>query len=416
MSTATLRNHRVIIASLFLPTTINFDPDAALRAPLVRGKDAMLAAAAPASDEDAQNPNKISLSSPTSPIFPSNPPKPLRPKFDMRLKSIVDDLTLRVESGTPVQTPSTEAVPNPFSSFSALASAFLSNAGPPAPAPRASLRPPAPPRIRRLSRSSSRIRSTSGLGASSPPLIDFTLELSAHANGGLNNAIGATGQTLGKKLWVGVLDVPPASVKDTDRPRIQEKLRAEAESIPVWVTDDEFHEHYDVFCHQVLWPSLHYAIPDAPKTKTFYESTSFRQYEAVNQKFADAIVQEYQEGDVVWVNDYHLLLVPQMVRAKLPNATIGFFLHVAFPSSEIFRCLAVRENLLRGMLGADLVGFQTHNYARHFRHTVSRILSLEALPGGINLESTSCEVAIFPIGIDVISLAEKRRDPTVAEW
>ncbi|KAG9125317.1 Meiosis-specific serine/threonine-protein kinase mek1, partial [Ceratobasidium sp. 392] len=272
---------------------------AALRAPLVRGKDAMLAAAAPSSDEDAQNPNSISLSSPVSATFPSNPPKPPpRPKFEMRLKSILDDLTLRVESGTPVQTPSTEAVPNPFSSFSALASAFLSSAGSATAKPQAALRPPAAPRTRRLSRSSSRIRSTSGLGTSSPPLVDFTLELSAHANGGLNNAIKAAEQALGKKIWVGVLDVPPASVKEADRPRIQEKLRTEAESVPVWVTDEEFHEHYDVFCHQVLWPSLHYAIPDAPKTKTFYESTSFRQYEAVNQKFADAIVQEYQEGDV----------------------------------------------------------------------------------------------------------------------
>ncbi|KAG9092931.1 hypothetical protein FS749_015330 [Ceratobasidium sp. UAMH 11750] len=419
MSTATLHRHRVIIASLFLPTTINFDQDVALRAPLVRGKDAMLAAAAPSSDEDAQNQGNIVLSSPASPTIPAHPPKAsLRPKFDMRLKSIVDDLTLRVESGTPVQTPSTEAVPNPFSSFSALASAFLSNAGSVTPAPRPSRRAPPPTRTRRLSRSSSRIRSTSGAlgGASSPPLADFTLELSAHANGGLNNAIKAVGHALDKKLWIGVLDVPTSSVKDTDRPRIEEKLRVEAESVPVWVTDEEFQKHYDVFCHQVLWPSLHYAIPDAPKTKTFYESTSFRQYEVVNQKFADTIVREYQEGDVVWINDYHLLLVPQMVRAKLPNAAIGFFLHVAFPSSEIFRCLAVRDRLLRGMLGADLVGFQTHNYARHFRQTVSRILSLEALPGGINLESTSCEVAIFPIGIDVISLADKRRDPTVTEW
>ncbi|QRV75032.1 glycosyltransferase family 20 protein [Ceratobasidium sp. AG-Ba] len=413
MSTAILQKHRVVIASLFLPTTINFDEDAALRAPFVRGKDAMLVAAAPSSDEDAQNPNAIALSSPASPVAPSQPNKPpVRPRFDMRLKSIVDDLTLRVESGTPIQTPSAEAKPNPFSSFSALASAFVSQGGSTTPAgPRPSARvPTTPARTRRLSRSSSRIRSSSGtkVATTESSLPEFTYELSAHANGGLNNAIKASEPTLAKKLWVGVLDVPAQSIKEADRPRIQEKLRAEAESVAVWVTEDEFHKHYDVFCHQVLWPSLHYAIPDAPKTKTFYESTSFQQYKAVNQKFADTIVQEYQEGDVIWINDYHLLLVPEMVRAKLPNATIGFFLHVAFPSSEIFRCLSVRESLLRGMLGADLVGFQTHNYARHFRQTVSRILSLEALPGGINLENTSCEVAIFPIGIDVISLADKR--------
>ncbi|KAF8606617.1 hypothetical protein BDV93DRAFT_553778 [Ceratobasidium sp. AG-I] len=421
MSAASLSKHRVIIASLYLPTTINLEADVDQLTSFARIKDAMLAAAAPSSDEDAQNLIKISLSSPTTPIAPSHPPKaPVRPKFDMRLKSIVDDLTLRVESGTPVQTPAPENVPNPFSSFSAIASLLSNQANFTANSPRAVPVAPIPtpaPRARRLSRSSGRVRSPPPALSVSASLVEgFSLELSAHANGGLNNAIKSASGSLGEKLWIGVLDVPAQDIKEADRPRIEQRLRSEAQSVPVWVTEGEFHEHYDVFCHQVLWPTLHYAVPDAPKTKTFYESTSFRQYELVNQKFADAIVKEYKEGDVVWINDYHLLLVPQMIRAKLPNATIGFFLHVAFPSSEIFRCLAVREKLLRGMLGADLVGFQTHNYARHFRQTVSRILSLEALPGEIILENTSCEVAIFPIGIDVMTLADKRRDPAVAEW
>ncbi|KDN50490.1 hypothetical protein RSAG8_00988, partial [Rhizoctonia solani AG-8 WAC10335] len=253
-----------------------------------------------------------------------------------------------------------------------------------------------PLRSRRLS-SNPRLRSPSSSLRIRPnvPIEDFIIEPSARANGGLNNAVNSAKRALGKKLWIGVLDVPAAAVKEEDRSRVEEALRNQADSLPVWVTEEEFQQHYDGFCHQVLWPSLHYAVPDAPKTKAFYESTSFEQYKAVNQKFADAIVKEYKEGDVVWVNDYHLLLVPQMVRAKLPN---------------------VRESLLRGMLGADVVGFQTHSYARHFRQTVSRILTLEALPGGIDLGSSLCEVAIFPIGIDVLALAERRRDPTVQEW
>jgi len=92
---------------------------------------------------------------------------------------------------------------------------------------------------------------------------------------------------------------------------------------------------------------------------------------------------------------------------KLPTAIIGFFLHVAFPSSEIFRCLSVRESLLRGMLSADLIGFQTANYARHFRQTVSRILSLETLPKGIQLDKHFVDVGVFPVGIDVKALKEK---------
>ena len=103
------------------------------------------------------------------------------------------------------------------------------------------------------------------------------------------------------------------------------------------------------------------------------------------------------------------MLVPRLVRAKLPTAIIGFFLHVSFPSSEIFRCLSVREDLLRGMLSADLIGFQTANYARHFRQTVSRILSLETLPKGIHLDDHFVDVGVFPVGIDVKALKEKRQ-------
>lgn len=115
------------------------------------------------------------------------------------------------------------------------------------------------------------------------------------------------------------------------------------------------------------------------------------------------------------------MLLPALLRAdpKLANAPIGFFLHVAFPSSEIFRCLSVRESLLRGLLAADLVGFQTASYARHFRQTVSRILSLEALPKGIQVDGTPgsgtgaqkgrfVDVGVFPMGIDVNALQEKK--------
>ena len=114
------------------------------------------------------------------------------------------------------------------------------------------------------------------------------------------------------------------------------------------------------------------------------------------------------------------MLLPALLRARLPSAAIGFFLHVAFPSSEIFRCLSVRSELLQGMLGADLVGFQTASFARHFRQTVSRILSLEALPKGIQTLSGMgvlgesigpgrfVDVAVQPMGIDVHALNMKR--------
>jgi trehalose-6-phosphate synthase len=105
-----------------------------------------------------------------------------------------------------------------------------------------------------------------------------------------------------------------------------------------------------------------------------------------------------------------------MVRDKLPNATIGFFLHINFPSSEIFRCLPVRQELLLGMLGADLVGFQTYNLARHFRQTCQRLLSVEATPKGIQLPTGFSRVGVFSIGIDVKALNERKKEAEVAEW
>lgn len=252
--------------------------------------------------------------------------------------------------------------------------------------------------------SSSRKDSSASFSHSQP----WHVESNPHCNGGLKNAVDSVRNRLRRKLWVGTLGTNTDSLKESLRRNMEWRMKDQYDSLPVWIPDAEFASCYDEFCHQVLWPCLHYAIPDAPKTKSFYESGSFKQYVAVNQRFADAIVATYQEGDIIWVNDYHLMLLPQMLRAKLPTAPIGFFMHVAFPSSEIFRCLAVRDDLLRGVLGADLIGFQTANYARHFRQTVSRILSAEALPKGIQIDGRFVDVGVFPMGIDVQSLTAKR--------
>ncbi|KAG6879347.1 hypothetical protein C0992_003389 [Termitomyces sp. T32_za158] len=265
------------------------------------------------------------------------------------------------------------------------------------------------------------------------------IEPSSHCNGGLKNAIDSIGTKL-KKLWVGTLGTSIDSISHSQRIEIEKSLAAlpQHPSLPVWVPDVEFSSCYAEFCHQVLWPCLHYAIPDAPKTKMFYESASFKQYVAVNQRFADAIIAAHQEGDIIWVNDYHLMLLPGLLRdsGKIPPTTpIGFFMHVAFPSSEIFRCLSVRQPLLRGVLGADLVGFQTANYARHFRQTVHRILAYEALPKGIMVADGDgaagedktgkdgqkargrfVDVGVFPMGIDVGQLKQKKAEPEVKEW
>lgn len=144
---------------------------------------------------------------------------------------------------------------------------------------------------------------------------------------------------------------------------------------------------------------------------------SWKYFEALNRSIADVIVKDYKRGDTVWVNDYHLLLVPKMVREALgPDAKIGFFLHVGFPSSEIFRCLAHRERLLDGMLGATMIGFQTQEYARHFLQTCSRLLNVEVKNDGVLLDSRLVDVISLPIGIEPRQLDERRIEPEVKSW
>lgn len=246
------------------------------------------------------------------------------------------------------------------------------------------------------------------------PLFEFVSNPSA--NGGLVNAVKSIERERLRagKLYVGTPGMSTEGwLGPGERRQLEQKYLKERSSMPVWLEDDDFDLSYNRFCKQILWPTFHYTSPTSKGLDNEHEA--FRAYWEVNRRFADAIEDVYQEGDIVWINDYHLLLVPQMVRERLPHATIGLFVHIAFPSSEIFRCLSMRETLLKGMLGADLIGFQTHNFCRHFRQTVSRILQLEATPKGVQLEGSFVTVAPFPIGIDVRSLNAKRQDPEVSE-
>ncbi|KAG6040888.1 hypothetical protein E4U41_006736 [Claviceps citrina] len=237
-------------------------------------------------------------------------------------------------------------------------------------------------------------------------------------NGGLRNAAEAAARDgkLGHYTWVGTLGMPTDALEGTQqREDIENTLANDYDMLTVFCSDKDFDGHYTHFCKQILWPVFHYQIPDNPKSKA-YEDHSWKYYVHVNQAFADKIVQNWKRGDVIWVHDYHLLLVPGMVRKKLHDAKIGFFLHVAFPSSEVFRCLAVRKELLEGMLGANLVGFQIQEYTRHFLQTCSRILSVEATPDGIEMEDRFVDVINTAIGIDPISLNMHRGEQDVLRW
>ncbi|PHH66753.1 hypothetical protein CDD81_5885 [Ophiocordyceps australis] len=240
-------------------------------------------------------------------------------------------------------------------------------------------------------------------------------------NGGLRHAVDAAVRdgSLGAHTWVGTIGMPIDALEGTKQRLDIEKALADRNMLPVFCSDRDFDGHYNHFCKQILWPVFHYQMPDGPKSKT-WEDHSWTYYVNVNRSFADRIVSKWKRGDVVWVHDYHLLLVPAMIRERLPEAKIGFFLHVAFPSSEVFKCLQVRNELLKGMLAANLIGFHIPEYTRHFLQTCKSLLPdvVDATcRRGVRLSnSRRIQVINLPIGIDPISLDCYRGKPEVLRW
>jgi trehalose 6-phosphate synthase/phosphatase len=158
----------------------------------------------------------------------------------------------------------------------------------------------------------------------------------------------------------------------------------------------------------VLWPTFHYLIDRVPTTTPDWES-----YRAVNTKFAEAVAAAWRPGDTIWVHDFHLMLVPELLRQRLPTARIGFFLHIPFPASEVFRVLPWRAELLHGLLGADVIGFHTLGYLRHFAASLLRILGQEVEIDRVVVGGRDVRLMALPMGIDVDTFSAHAADPAV---
>ena len=183
---------------------------------------------------------------------------------------------------------------------------------------------------------------------------------------------------------------------------------AEMRCVPVYLTPEEVQSYYDGFSNAVLWPLFHYLLDRIPPTSHEWEV-----YREVNEKFADAAARVCEPGDMVWVHDYQLTLVPQMLRARVPGARIGFFLHIPFPASEVLRILPWREQVLEGMLGADLVGFHTFTYRSHFASAVLRIRGTAAHGDVVHADGREVRLGVFPIGVDSKAFGALARAPDV---
>jgi len=173
------------------------------------------------------------------------------------------------------------------------------------------------------------------------------------------------------------------------------KLVKEAKCDSVSLNQHDLDNFYYGFSNRTLWPLFHYFMEFAEFEKDFWDS-----YKTVNQKFADKVLEHVEDGDTIWVHDYQLLLLPALIKDKKPNTTIGFFLHIPYPSYEIFRTFPWREEVLKGMLGADLIGFHTYDYERHFLSSVKRILRLDVNFAEITYHDRIVKVDSFPMGID----------------
>ncbi|KGK30380.1 bifunctional alpha,alpha-trehalose-phosphate synthase (UDP-forming)/trehalose-phosphatase [Cellulophaga sp. E6(2014)] len=227
------------------------------------------------------------------------------------------------------------------------------------------------------------------------------IQLQIH-NGGITAIPSVGGLATGMKsvhsggdsLWIGWSGLTDEEIPENLVGDIDDAL-AKHGSSKVNLSQQEVDGFYYGFSNRTVWPLFHYFLEYSE-----FEIESWETYKKVNQKFADAIVAKADDDDTIWVHDYQLMLVPQMVREKLPNISIGFFLHIPFPSFEIFRTLPWRKEVLEGLLGSDLIGFHTYDYERHFLSSVRRILGLDVSFNDIYLEDRIIKVDSFPMGID----------------
>ena len=199
--------------------------------------------------------------------------------------------------------------------------------------------------------------------------------------------------------WVGW---PGAEIAEDQHQPVADRLAAKFAATPVFLGRDEATGFYEGFSNSSLWPLLHY-MP----SRFRYQSEWWEHYRAVNRRFAEKTLLVAEEGAVVWVHDYQLMLLPRMLSKARPSLKVGFFLHTPFPSYEVFRYHPRRVELLKGLLGADLIGFHTFGYMRHFRSSVLRLLGIESDITRLRCDEREVRLGVHPIGINAERFAEE---------
>lgn len=225
------------------------------------------------------------------------------------------------------------------------------------------------------------------------------------SEGGLATGLGSVYKT-GENVWIGW---PGIEVPEDRQAEVSAKLAA-LNLIPVFLTAEEINLYYEGFSNEVLWPVFHYMV-----TYANFEQSYLDAYVQVNEKFSKVVTANLEEGNTVWIHDYQLLLLPAMIRDIQPQVLIGFFQHIPFPSYEIFRLIPWRDELITGMLGADLLGFHTFDDVAHFISSASRLPQLKVSENIITYKDRQVVVESFPMGIDAAKFETLIAEPQVRE-
>ena len=223
--------------------------------------------------------------------------------------------------------------------------------------------------------------------------------------GGL--ATGLKGELEKEGLWFGWSGLSKERMKDQYQ-SIKDKLFSSYHCVPVSLSDRDIKLFYEGFSNQTIWPLFHY-FPALTK----FDSKMWIRYKSVNKKFYDTLKPYITKDARIWVHDYQLMLLPELIRNDFPKVKIGFFLHIPFPSSEIFRLLIWKHSILKGLLGADLIGFHTYDYVRHFLSSIRRILNIQHRYYKLQYNDRTIEVDAFPMGInyDYFAREDKKNRP-----
>jgi len=226
------------------------------------------------------------------------------------------------------------------------------------------------------------------------------------SEGGLATGLGSIYKN-GNNIWVGW---PGLEITEEGEKEKVSKLLAQENLLPVFLNDEEIQNYYEGFSNETLWPVFHYM-----STYAQFEQRYWDYYQQVNEKFKEAVLQIAEPDDTIWIHDYQLLLLPQLIRNSLPDISIGFFQHIPFPSYEIFRLIPWRNEIIKGMLGADLLGFHTYDDVRHFMSSATRLLHIPGQGNKILKKSREITVDAFPMGIDAEKYKDLAHCPAVKE-